>query len=364
LSIKRGWSQADCRGEATGVLYLASTPPCIRPAGYPSRTLAGPEQGHKRFVGIISPGDVAVIRDSHYADIAAVERASAALTLLLNTGRALADLGCVEQTLLIPLAARALARPVFPNQGFADPAAEAIAARLACDLSLFEADRDMLWGLIERSLILDQLLRDFLNHHPDAHVLSLGSGLSTQFERLDNGQLHWVDVDLPEVAELRRTLFPPHPRRRLVPASVIEAGWTSRLGDLRGPTFVVAEGLLMYLEPARVLDLARDLADVQRAAPAEFAYDYYCAQMVGQAWLNTSLRRLGAEFKWGLACPEELSLGEPRWDVIGTYPVMERLGWPYDILWSSFRFITGVRPYGIAHLRLLDDASGTCESNP
>ena len=48
--------------------------------------------------------------------------------------------------------------------------------------------------------------------------------------------------------------------------------------------------------------------------------------MIGQAWLNPSLRRLGAEFKWGLACPEELSLGEPRWRVIDTYPVMERLG--------------------------------------
>src|SRR3982750_4760410 len=54
--------------------------------------------------------------------------------------------------------------------------------------------------------------------------------------------------------------------------------------------------------------------------------EYYCAQMVGQAWLNPSLRRLGAEFKWGMAGPEELSLGEPRWRVINTYPVMERLG--------------------------------------
>ncbi|WP_457090373.1 class I SAM-dependent methyltransferase [Microvirga sp. P5_D2] len=285
------------------------------------------------------------------------------MTIRPKTGRSIAGLDCVEQTLLIPLAARALARRLFPDQGFADPAAEAIAARLTCDLTPFEADRDMLWGLIERSLILDQLLRDFLNHHPDAQVLSLGSGLSTQFERLDNGRLHWVDVDLPEVMELRRILFPPHARRQLVSASVTEAGWTSRLSDLRGPTFVVAEGLLMYLEPAQVLELARDLADVQRGAPAEFAYDYYCAQMVGKAWLNASLRRLGAEFKWGLAGPEELSLGEPRWGVIGTYPVMERLGWPYDILWSSFHFITGVRPYGIAHLRLLDDASGTCESN-
>jgi O-methyltransferase involved in polyketide biosynthesis len=273
-----------------------------------------------------------------------------------NPGRSIAGLGCVEQTLLIPLAARVLARRLFPNQGFADPAAEAIAACLAYDLTPFEADWDMLRGLVERSLVLDQLLRDFLTHHPAAQVLSLGSGLSTQFERLDNGRLHWVDVDLPEVVELRRALFPPHPRRCLVSASVTEAGWISILGDLRGPTFAVAEGLLMYLERAQVFQLARDLAEVQRAGPAEFAYDYYCSQMIGQAWLNPSLRQLGAEFKWGLACPEELSLDEPRWRVIGTYPVMERLGWPYDLLWSWFRLFTGVRPYGIAHLRLLDGA--------
>ncbi len=220
----------------------------------------------------------------------------------------------------------------------------------------------MLRGLVERSLVLDRLLRAFLNHHPDAHVLSLGSGLSTQFERVDNGRLHWVDVDLPEVAELRRSLFPPHSRRQLVSASVTAAGWTSIVGDLHGPTFVVAEGLLMYLEPAQVFRLARDLAEVQRGGPAELAYDYYCAQMVGQAWLSASLRQLGAEFKWGLTCPEDLSLEEPRWDVISTYPVMERLGWPYDNFWSWYRLFTGVRPYGIAHLRLFDGASVACDA--
>jgi len=266
----------------------------------------------------------------------------------------MAGLGCVEQTLLLPLAARALARRLFPNQGFADRTAEAIAARLDYDLTRFEADREMLRGLVERSLVLDDLLCRFLNRHPEAHVLSLGSGLSTQFERVDNGRLHWIDVDLPKVANLRRSLLPPHPRKRLVSASVTEAGWTSRLGHLRGPTFVVAEGLLMYLERAQVVQLARDLAEAQAGGPSEFAYDYYCAQMVGQAWLSPSLRRLGAEFKWGMAGPEELSLGEPRWRVIDTYPVMERLGWPYDVLWPSFRFFTAVRPYGVAHLRLID----------
>src|SRR4029079_19774823 len=60
------------------------------------------------------------------------------LTSLLNTGCPIASLGRVEQTLLIPLTARALARRLFPDRGFDDPAAEAIAARLAYDLTPFE----------------------------------------------------------------------------------------------------------------------------------------------------------------------------------------------------------------------------------
>src|SRR4051812_12248723 len=167
------------------------------------------------------------------------------------SGSPMAGLGRVGQTPLIPLAAPALAHRLFPNQGLAGPAAEAIAARLGYDLTPFEADRDVLRGLVERSLVLDDLLRRFLNHHPEAHVLSLGAGLSTQFERVDNGCLHWINVDLPKVANLRRTLFPPHPRKRLVTASLTKAGWTSILGHLGGPTFMIAEGLLMYLERAQ-----------------------------------------------------------------------------------------------------------------
>lgn len=283
-----------------------------------------------------------------------------------NTRSPIAGLGCIEQTLLIPLAARALARRLFPEQGFADPTAEAIAARIGLDVTEFEADRDMLWGLVERSLIFDDLLRRFLNRHPGGQVLSLGSGLSTQFERIDDGRVHWVDVDLPRVAALRGALFPPHRRKRVLIASVNDPSWTFKLGQPRGPTFVVAEGLLMYLEHDQVLRLARELAEQHRGGTTEFAYDYYCSEMVGLAWLNPSLRRLGAEFKWGLASEEELSLAEPRWRVIETFPVMERLGWPYDVLWSSYRWFTGVRPYGIAHLQLLSELSGAVvrESNP
>src|SRR3954451_13587191 len=135
-----------------------------------------------------------------------------------STGHAMVGLGCVEQTLLIPLAARALARRLFPSQDFADRTAEAIAARLDYDLARFEADREMLRGLVERSLVLDDLLCRFLKRHPEAHVLSLGSGLSTQFERVDNGRLHWIDVDRPKDADLRGSLGSPHPPPPPAPA--------------------------------------------------------------------------------------------------------------------------------------------------
>jgi O-methyltransferase involved in polyketide biosynthesis len=38
-------------------------------------------------------------------------------------------------------------------------------------------------------------------------MVELGTGLNTRFERLDNGRVHWFDLDLPDVMALRRVFF-------------------------------------------------------------------------------------------------------------------------------------------------------------
>lgn len=43
--------------------------------------------------------------------------------------------------------------------------------------------------------------------HPDTTVVDLDRGLSTRFDRLDNGCLRWFDLDLPDTMPLRRKFF-------------------------------------------------------------------------------------------------------------------------------------------------------------
>ncbi len=48
-----------------------------------------------------------------------------------------------------------------------------------------------------RTAVFDVWVRDFLAEHPGGTVVELGTGLNTRFERVDNGTVHWIDLDLP-----------------------------------------------------------------------------------------------------------------------------------------------------------------------
>jgi hypothetical protein len=52
-----------------------------------------------------------------------------------------------------------------------------------------------------RTAIFDCLVSDFLSEHPGGTVVELGTGLNTRFDRVDNGQVHWIDLDLPDTIE-------------------------------------------------------------------------------------------------------------------------------------------------------------------
>lgn len=76
-----------------------------------------------------------------------------------------------------------------------------------------------------RGLLYDRWVGEFLARHPDGTVVELGAGLSTRFERIDNGKARWVDVDLPDAIALRQSHFAATPRRTFLAASVLDADW-------------------------------------------------------------------------------------------------------------------------------------------
>ncbi|KAK0724177.1 O-methyltransferase [Lasiosphaeris hirsuta] len=114
-----------------------------------------------------------------------------------------------------------------------------------------------------RCRLLDAWTREFLDAHPDgATVLNLGCGLDSRALRLSSGgKTRWIDVDLPEVVELRQDLLPrPEGDYELVAASVTDDAWLEEIPADR-PTVVVMEGLLMYIEQAEVGQLVKRICD-------------------------------------------------------------------------------------------------------
>lgn len=121
-----------------------------------------------------------------------------------------------------------------------------------------------------RAVTFDARIRDFVAAHPGGTVVALGEGLETQFWRVDDGQVDWLGVDLPESAALRRQVLPAHPRHRMVDVSALDESWADQVDPRRG-VLITAQGLLMYLTRAEVHGLVATLA--RRFPGAEFVFD-------------------------------------------------------------------------------------------
>ncbi|MFF9494423.1 class I SAM-dependent methyltransferase [Streptomyces flaveolus] len=150
-------------------------------------------------------------------------------------------LGTVQETLLIPLYARAVENRK-EHALLRDPRAEEIVASIDYDFGRFD-DLPSLTGALLRTLLFDRWVTDFLSAHPDATVVEIGTGLNTRHERVDNGRARWYELDLPDVIGLRRNFFTDSPRRTMVAASVTERAWAAEVAShATGPYLFVRGG--------------------------------------------------------------------------------------------------------------------------
>jgi O-methyltransferase involved in polyketide biosynthesis len=102
-----------------------------------------------------------------------------------------------------------------------------------------------------RVVTIDGAVRRFLRAHPAGTVVALGEGLETQFWRVNNGQVRWLTVDLPETMDLRHRLLPDGPRQSSHSGSALDLRWSDGLNPA-DPILVTAQGLLPYFQRDQV----------------------------------------------------------------------------------------------------------------
>ena len=147
---------------------------------------------------------------------------------------------------------------------------DSIRIRQAIDYDFAGQFGDPAGSLAARAAGIDGLLRRWIRRHPEGMVVSLGEGLETQARRVDDGRVRWLSVDLPDAIRLREHFIAPTDRFRHVAASALDFSWMDAVDPSCG-VFIVAQGLLMYLEPAEVRRLLCAVAE--RFPGCEMVFD-------------------------------------------------------------------------------------------
>jgi len=213
-----------------------------------------------------------------------------------------ARLGAVQETLFIPLAARAR-ETQRKHPVLRDPKAAEMVRSIDYDTAKYGRSAGGFVTVL-RTAIIDFWVREFLAAHPAATVVELGTGLNTRFERVDNGQVHWFDLDLPDTIELRRNFFADTGRRRMLATSVLDEDWLPTVGQSQGPYFFVAEGVLVYLPEDQVMAVLARIA--ARFPWALIVLDTYPQRTFDQQ--HKLAARKGMDARWAWACDDPRSL--------------------------------------------------------
>lgn len=205
------------------------------------------------------------------------------------------------ETLIIPLYGKAKMSQIGI---FHDPYAEEMIEKINYNYSKLKIQQKTQVMLAMRAAILDNFAQDFINKNPGCTVLHLGCGLDARFMRLNPRVGTWYDLDYPEVIEIKKKLLPENERYKYIPSSVTDSAWIASIPDNRNKVLVIAEGLLMYLTEDEIKNLFISLKS--KFNNLTIIFDAYSKLTARSAKNHPSLKKTGAEIKWGIDNPWEI----------------------------------------------------------
>ncbi|MDO4711410.1 MAG: class I SAM-dependent methyltransferase [Peptostreptococcaceae bacterium] len=220
----------------------------------------------------------------------------------------------VMETLLITLDVRARDHR-SPDPVLNDRRAAEIVDRIDYDFTDFQNVKQNYHGILARAKVMDNEVKKFIQKYPDAHIVSIGSGLDTRFDRLDNGKIHWYDIDFPEVIEIRRKLLPENARVKFIGRSALDESWTNEIDCKGKKLLIISEGMIMYLKPEDVKKFLHILTD--RFDDFELHLDCVSKRAVNRASMNKAVKKTKSEYHFGVTDGREISALNPKLKQIG-----------------------------------------------
>ncbi|MFV0400061.1 MAG: class I SAM-dependent methyltransferase [Oscillospiraceae bacterium] len=153
----------------------------------------------------------------------------------------------VQATMLLPLWGRA--KYSAENKNILDDVdARRIVESSGLDFSHVEKGFGEFSGIcyIARARKIDDAVRSYISRHPKATVVNIGAGLDTSFSRVDNGQIHWYNLDLPDSIAFRRSYLPDSERNTCIAKSFLDLSWFDDVDFLPENGIIFVSGGVFY----------------------------------------------------------------------------------------------------------------------
>jgi O-methyltransferase involved in polyketide biosynthesis len=234
------------------------------------------------------------------------------------------DLRNIAETLLYPLISRYVETKKI-NGVIKDPKSVEIIEALDYDVKNTKLFPISQLGACLRTIIFDEAVLDFTRENPDSIIVNLGCGLDTRFPRVDNSQITWFDLDLPETIKIRKNFFTETSRHKFIAKSVLDPSWADEIPKNK-KLLILMEGLSFYLtdeQNKKVISIIR-----QNFREVEFymeAFDPFyitmCSYIRGKDPLD---KKASGLLQWGIKSGKEMETWEQGIHYIGEEAVVDR----------------------------------------
>ncbi len=246
-----------------------------------------------------------------------------------------------------------------PDAMFRDPFAARLAGTLGVNIAnTLPEGNSHAWAWVARTYVFDQFIEREIQQGVDM-VVNLAAGLDARPYRMKlPPALQWIEIDLPEILTYKENILTEEkPGCRLerirLDLSDVRArnGVLAELAARGGKILVLTEGLIIYLDSAEVVSLAKELA--AHAQYQRWILDLHSPGLVRMMQRTTGkqLSQVGAPFKFG---PAE----GPAFFAPSGWEAMEVRG----LLKTAARFKRP--PFGLRLLSHLPESKGAQGSRP
>lgn len=202
----------------------------------------------------------------------------------------------VPETMIQTLYARAKESEKV-NPMIQDDMAAEIVSKLDYDFSNANKDKAMNYGVIARTIVLDEMVGRYLSEHPKTVVINIASGMDTRCYRMEGKYLRWYNVDLPETMEIREKFLTESGPIYQIAKSAMDASYMDEIINDGENVLVVIEGLSMYLSEEDVLQM---FSIIEKNFPEVTVMVETMSPFVGRHIKEKSIEGSNAKFTWGI----------------------------------------------------------------